>query len=57
MKQEHGNKIEQMEQKWNARLERLQEEYQRDISDQTELIKSRHKRELGLFLTFFLHSL
>lgn len=53
MKQEHGTQVEQMEKKWNARLERLQEEYQRDISDQTELIKSRHKRELGLFFIFW----
>ncbi|XP_063699978.1 repetitive organellar protein-like isoform X2 [Culicoides brevitarsis] len=46
MKQEHDQEIEQLAQKWETRLERLQEEYQRDISDQTELLKSKHKREM-----------
>lgn len=48
MKQDHAQQVSQMEQKFNARLERLQEEYQRDLSDQTELLKAKHKRELGL---------
>uniref|UniRef100_A0A336KS93 CSON014246 protein n=1 Tax=Culicoides sonorensis TaxID=179676 RepID=A0A336KS93_CULSO len=46
MKKDHTQEVAQMEQKFNTRIERLQEEYQRDLSDQTELLKSRHKREL-----------
>lgn len=47
MKRKHISEMEELEAKFNTRMERLQEEYNRELSDTTEQLKAKHKRELG----------
>lgn len=36
-----------MEQHFSLRIQQVQEEFQRELSDTTELLKATHKKELG----------
>lgn len=38
-----------MEQHFSLRIQQVQEEFQRELSDTTELLKATHKKELGKF--------
>lgn len=50
LKQEYAKEKQEMETSFKTRLENVQEEFARELTDTTEILKSSHKRELGNFL-------
>lgn len=49
LKEQYEKEKFEMEQHFSLRIQQVQEEFQRELSDTTELLKATHKKELGKF--------
>lgn len=47
LKEQHEKEKRDMEQHFSLRIQQVQEEFERELSDATEMLKVSHKKELG----------